>query len=219
MYVIIVGGGSLGLRMAEELWTNGNEVLIVERRREQEEAIREKLGSIVMHRDGTEVRVLEEAGAGRADTLFAVAGRDEDNLVACQIAKHRFQVPRTVALVNSPGNEAIFLSLGVDSVVSKNSLLSTYLAQEVEERSVARLLSLRESGMELFQVTIGVDSPMAGKSLGELPLPPDTSVCVVLRRNGEAQPPSEAVVVSGGDKLILLAPPGWETVIREALAP
>lgn len=219
MYVIIVGGGPLGLSVAEELWTDGNEVLIIEKKREKEEAIREKLGSIVMQGDGTEVRVLEEAGAGRADVLFAVAGQDEDNLVACQIAKHRFKVPRTVALVNSPGNEAIFLSLGVDSVVSKNSLLGTYLAQEVEERRVARLVSLTESGMELFQVTLGTESPMAGRSLRELPLPPDTAVCVIVRRNGEAHPPSESAIVNGGDKLILLAPPGWETVIREALAP
>src|SRR6478672_7087020 len=51
---------------------------------------------------------LAKAGSNRADVVAAVTGDDEDNLVICQMAKHHFDVPRTIARVNNPKNEELF---------------------------------------------------------------------------------------------------------------
>jgi len=66
--------------------------------------------------DGSEPAVLEEAGARQADVLISLAPYDPDNLVACQIAQKLFGVPRTLALVNDPDNEAVFQQLGIADI-------------------------------------------------------------------------------------------------------
>ena len=72
-----------------------------------------------MQGDGCEVRIMEEAGAERADAIVAVTGDDEDNLVICQMAKMQFSVPRTIARVNDPRNEALFHRFGIDATVTR----------------------------------------------------------------------------------------------------
>ena len=70
--------------------------------------IADQLGSAVLKGDGCEAAVLEEAGTARAAMLIAVTGDDEDNLVACQVAKGRFGVPMTIARLSDPRNERLF---------------------------------------------------------------------------------------------------------------
>ncbi len=57
----------------------------------------------VVHGDGSDPTILEEAGAHGADAVLAVTPNDQDNLAICQLASMQYSVPRTVALVNDPG--------------------------------------------------------------------------------------------------------------------
>ena len=118
MFVIVVGGGKVGYFLARELIAAGHEVALMERDRIRATQITEEIGSIVIPHDGCEGKYLGQAGANRADIVAAVTGDDEDNLVICQMAKHHFDVPRTIARVNNPKNEGLFKHLGVDEIVS-----------------------------------------------------------------------------------------------------
>ena len=104
MYIIVVGAGKVGYYLARELVEEQHEVLLIEQDPAKCASISEELGEIVMQGDGCEASTLERAGVGRCDMIIAVTGDDEDNLVVCQVARHRFQVPRTVARVNNPKN-------------------------------------------------------------------------------------------------------------------
>jgi hypothetical protein len=108
VFVIVVGGGKVGYFLARELIGSGHEVALMERDRVRAAEITEQIGSIVIAHDGCEGKYLGEAGANRADIVTAVTGDDEDNLVICQMAKHHFNVPRTIARVNNPQNEGLF---------------------------------------------------------------------------------------------------------------
>ncbi|MFQ5880434.1 MAG: potassium channel family protein, partial [Dehalococcoidia bacterium] len=123
MYIIVVGGGKVGYYLAKELVEDGHEVLAIEKDSAKCAAIAEELGDIVLRGDGCEVRVLEQAGMGRADMVIAVTGDDEDNLVVCQVAKHRFGVGRTIARINNPKNELIFKKLGIPTTVSATAAI------------------------------------------------------------------------------------------------
>ena len=85
----------------------GHEVLVIEKESRRTNFVAEELGDVVMRGDGCEARTLEEVGAGRADMFIAVTGDDEDNLVACQVAKHKFNVPRTIARIKNPIHTAL----------------------------------------------------------------------------------------------------------------
>jgi trk system potassium uptake protein TrkA len=123
MYIVIVGGGKVGFYLAKELVEAGHEALVIEEDSAKASEITEMLGEIVMRGDGCEAAVQEQAGSGRADLFLAVTGEDEANLVACQVARHRFNVKRIVARINNPKNEAIFHKLGIDVTVSATSVI------------------------------------------------------------------------------------------------
>ena len=118
MYIIVVGGGRVGYYLTKALLEEGHEVLLVEKDAAICESITDELGSVACHGDGCEAATLAEVGTDRSDMLIAVTGDDEDNLVACQVGKHRFNVPRTIARIGNPQNSILFKKLGVDVTVS-----------------------------------------------------------------------------------------------------
>jgi Trk K+ transport system NAD-binding subunit len=100
MYIIIVGGGNVGYYLSKSLLSEGHEVLVLEKDPGSCARFEDDLGSICVRGDGCEVATLVEAGASRADVFIAITNEDDDNLVSCQIAKYKFNVPRTIARVN-----------------------------------------------------------------------------------------------------------------------
>src|SRR5919199_1511638 len=167
MYFIVAGGGKVGYYLAKELVEQGNEVLVIERDGRHCAFIQEDLGDIVMHGDAAEATVLAEAGTARADVIVAVTGDDEDNLVICQVAKKRFQVPRAIARINNPKNEQIFRMLGIDATVSSTDIILGVLEQELPAHSVIPLLRLRHADVEVVETVLDQSSPVVGRSIRE----------------------------------------------------
>lgn len=132
MYVIVIGGGKVGYYLARDLVDRGEEVTLIEKDGSRAEWLEGQLGSIVMRGDGDEMGFLATTGIERADAVLAVTGDDEDNLVALQLAKKRFNVPRTVARVNNPANVDIFKALGVDEAVSATEVLLGAIEPKIE---------------------------------------------------------------------------------------
>lgn len=132
MYVIVVGGGKVGYYLARDLLERGEEVTLVEKEGSRAEWLESQLGSIVMRGDGDELAFLNTTGIERADAVLAVTGDDEDNLIALQLAKRHFNVPRTIARVNNPANVSIFKELGVDEAVSATEVLLSALEPKIE---------------------------------------------------------------------------------------
>jgi trk system potassium uptake protein TrkA len=123
MYIIVVGGGRLGYYLLKALLNEGHEVLVLEKDKSICKTITDELGSVCFRGDGCEAATLAEVGAGRADMVVSVTGDDEDNLVSCQVAKHKYNVPRTVARIRNPQNADFFKKLGVDVTVSTTNII------------------------------------------------------------------------------------------------
>src|SRR4030042_708847 len=131
MYIIVVGGGRVGYYLLKALLNEGHEVLLLEKDARIGRNIGEELGSVCYRGDGCEAATLAEVGTSRADMLVAVTGDDEDNLVACQVAKHKYHVPRTIARIRNPKNEALFKKLGIDVTVSTTNIILEVIEREV----------------------------------------------------------------------------------------
>ena len=202
MYILLVGGGTLSYNLAKDLLLRSHEVLIVERDREREEDLSRMLGDVVLRGDGCEATVLEMAGAGRADTLIATTRADKDNLTACQIAKSRFRVPRTIATINDPRNQSLFKNLGVDVTISVTDIVLSNIEHQLPERAVVPLLEIEESGAELVSVKIPPDSGIDGKRLDEIQLPEGALITLVLDTNGVAQTPVPDLILREADNVI-----------------
>lgn len=217
MYVIVVGGGKVGFALSRALLAARHEVLCIERDPHRCSVIAEDLGSAVTRGDGCEVAVLEEAGTARADTFVAVTGGDEDNLIACQVAKHRFHVPRTIARINNPKNREIFLVLGVDATVNSTDVIMAQLAQEMPIHPLIPILAPRGTGQEIVDVQIPADSPVVGQRIRDLQFPGQCSIALVIDRDRNVRPASPDMVLEAEDEVIAVARPEDEEALRELL--
>jgi len=217
MYIIVVGGGRLGYYLTKALLDEGHEVLIIERDASISQAIASEIGSVCLHGDGCEAATLAEAGTGRAEMLIAVTGDDEDNLVACQVAKHKFNVPRTIARVRNPKNEAIFKKLGIDVTVSTTNIILEHIEREVPSHPLMHLLDIQEKGLEIVEIKIPPDSATVGKQVKELSLPPDSILSLIIRKERKPIVPTSSTVLQAEDQVIAVTRPESEDALRAAL--
>lgn len=217
MYVIVVGGGKVGYYLAKELVDEGQEVLVIEQDAARCQVISEELGDIVLRGDGCEIRVDEQAGMNRADIVIAVTGDDEDNLVTCQIAQHKFGVVRTIARINNPKNEGIFKQLGITTTVSATAAIMSDIEQELPSHQLIPLLRIRGSGLEIVEVKIPQRSPIVGKSIRDLLLPPQSIISLVIDENGTPRVPTNDTVIHAGDEVVAVTLKESEEMLRSAL--
>jgi len=176
-----VGAGKVGYHLTKSLLNEGQEVLVIEKDQAKVDRLTRTLDATAIQGDGAEVATLELAGVERADVVAAVTGHDEDNLIIAQVAKGNFQVPRTVARVNNPRNEFIFSQLGIDAAVSATQVILSAVQQSIPEHAFIHLLTLQEGGIEFVELVLEPGSPAIGITAGELDLPSDTAIPLLLR--------------------------------------
>ena len=217
MYIIVVGGGRLGYYLSKGLLSEGHEVLVIEKDTVKVERIEEELGSICMQGDGCEASVLQEAGTERAGLLVAVTDEDEDNLVACQVAKYKFNVSRVIARISNPKNGVLFSKLGIDVTVSATNLILEHIGQEVPSHPLVHLLELKESKLELVEVRIPAASPAVGKQLRDVSLPQGSLIVLVIK-DQEIMVPTYDTVLEAEDRVIAVTRADTEQDLRAELS-
>jgi trk system potassium uptake protein TrkA len=216
MYIIVVGGGKVGYYLTKTLVNEGYEVLLIEKNPKKVAVYAERFGSVVLEGDGAESSTLEAAGVARADVVIAVTGDDEDNLVICQTAKKGFNVPRTIARVNNPKNEEIFKKLGIDVTVSATNLILSIIEQEIPERGLVHLMTLKHAQLAIVEATVEDGSPVEGKQLAEIDFPPNVVISAVLR-DGTLMIPKGDTTLQSGDEVIALSNRESEEPLRQML--
>ena len=217
MYLIVVGGGKVGYYLTKSLLEEGHEVLVIEKDPRKCAALTDELGTNVLQGDGCEATVMAEAGMSRANVVIAVTGDDEDNLVVCQVAKHKFNVPRTIARINNPKNERIFRRLGIDVTVSSTELILSQIEQVIPVQSLVHLLTLRGVEVSFIELEVPPDSPALGRPLRELGIPDDCILPLVIREGKEAIIPYGNTMLQPGDQVIAVTSEASEETIRRIL--
>jgi len=217
MYVIVVGGGKVGYYLTKQLLSEGHEVLLLEKDRRRQAMLAEQMGEIVVQGDGCEVRLMAEVGFGRADVIVAVTGDDEDNLVICQMAKKKFQAPRTVARVNDPNNLTLFERLGIDTTVSSTQIIFNLLDQQIEPGEVIPLGALKNGNIEVVTITVSERSPVLGRTVQDLPLPGNALIISVVRRDNALLPQGD-IRFEAGDTAIAMVAADQESQLHRVFA-
>jgi len=213
VYIVVVGAGKVGYHLTKSLMNEGQEVLVIEKDGTKVDRIMTQLGATAIQGDGSEVATMQMAGIERADVVAAVTGHDEDNLIVSQVAKRRFNVPRTVARINNPRNEHIFAQLGIDATVSATQIILSIIEQEIPEHPFVHLLTLQEGGVGFIQLQVSAESPAAGETMGNLTLPEDTAIPLLIR-GGKPIVVHADTTLQVHDKLIAVATTQQESALR-----
>jgi trk system potassium uptake protein len=217
MYALVAGGGKVGANVARSLLKMGHEVTLIEQRPYRYDQLEEEFEHQVLLGDATELHVLERAGIGRPpDIVLAVTGDDEDNLIICQLASEGYRVPKVVARVNDPRNQEHFDLLGVTQTVCATANVLGLVEHEVPEHGIVHLLELRKENLEIVELQIDKDSPVAGKRVGGLRLP-DGSRLISVMRAGRSELAEDSTVIRPGDQVLAVLEPGKEDELRRAL--
>jgi trk system potassium uptake protein TrkA len=216
VYIIIVGGGKIGYYLAKQLLEDQHEVLIIEQDAEKCAQIADDLGEVVMLGDGCEAATLERAGMARSDMVIALTGDDEDNLVVCQVAKHKFDVPHTVARINNPKNETIFKKLGTDATISSTSVILAHIEQELPSHPLIPLMTLK-GGLEIVEIKIPPEAQAVGRPIKGILLPQQSLIALIVGPDGQPRLPTNDTIIQAGDEVVAVTALENEEGLRSAL--
>ena len=216
MYFVIAGGGQVGFHLAKALLESSHEVMLLESDRRRAQVIEAELGSVVLNAPADEGRYQLEAGCQRADAVIAVTGEDPANLIICQLAKWKCNVPRVIARVNDPKNEIVFKALGIDETISSTRVIMNVIEQELPSGGFLPLMPLTGSHLELIEAEIAAGTPSAGIAIGKLGLPEGAAIGGIVRK-GVVVHADDETKLQVGDRIVVLSPTSAENGVRKAL--
>lgn len=214
--ILLIGGRSKARSMAMSLLDQGYKVTVINSNYDHCSKLAEIPGLTVIHGDGTKPYILDEAGAARCDIAIALSGKDTDNLVACQLCKKQFSVPKTVSLVADPNKIDFFTQMGVDSVVCAISTITGIIQQQALIDEMTNIIPVGKGRVQIVEVHIPNESPIAGKKLWEITLPKEAIVGCVLRSDATIIPRGDTRIL-GGDTLVVITENGQEMNMVHAL--
>lgn len=204
MRMVVMGGGKTGRNLARALLDRRYEVSVIERDRARCKSLADDLDVTVCRGDGTNVSVLEAAGALEADCFMAVTGVDQDNLVAAQLARDHFRAKKVIARVNDPRNVDTFRLLGIGNVVCSAEVLTHMIEQEADQAHMHLIASLNQGKAGICSITLPPDTALDGVALRDLKVP-EGSLIISIIRDGVLTIPNGSSVLKKGDELVAVA--------------
>jgi trk system potassium uptake protein TrkA len=203
--VFIIGGGQLGIHVAQALEAQDVRVKLFERDRARAERVAAILReTTVVNADGTDEATLEEEGAADVQAFLALTKDDENNIIASMLAR-RLGVSKVVALINRLNYLSMVQRLGVNTTVSPRLAAVDRILQFVRRGRVLSVTTFRDEEAEAIELLAGPESRFVGKPMRDANFPTDTVVGALVRPTGEVIVPRGHTVVQAGDRLIVFA--------------
>jgi trk system potassium uptake protein TrkA len=205
--VFILGGGRIGLHIAEELERLRFDVRLVERDEARCEKLSAKLKkTMVIHAEGTEIDTLIEEGVERADVFIAVTGNDESNIL-CSLLARQHGARRVMALVNKPELLTLAGSLGIDACVSPRLAAAGAILKYVRRGEVISLATIEGSNAEVLEIEVKAGRQVIGKKLKTLHFPQGAIIGAIVRGQNYEIPTGDSTL-EAGDRVVIFALPG-----------
>jgi trk system potassium uptake protein TrkA len=200
--VVIIGGGTVGLRLARSLERNPKARLkLIEKSAERcADASKALARALVLHGDGCDLDLLEDEGVRHAQALVAVTDSDEKNLLASLLGR-QLGVPKVVTRVSSAANRRLFERVGIDVPLSARAEANDAVCHLIRHREADLLATIGEGAGEVLEITL--PPKFTPTALKELSLPPDSLVAAVVRKS-EAIVPGGATLLGPGDQCLVI---------------
>ncbi|NLW11282.1 MAG: TrkA family potassium uptake protein [Clostridiaceae bacterium] len=220
MRIVIVGGGKLAYYLIKTLRPYKHQISVIETLKDVSERIATDFDEVNVYQgDGTTIRIMEESGCHNADFYIAVTGKDENNLIGCEIAKKRFHVRNTVARVNNPKNAEMFTRLGVDKVYSSTQILADIIEQDIDYEGMRSVFSIDKTTKSIIEFVLSPKSAACDKTLAEYDFPGRSKLVLLTRPNGFVEMPAGDLVMKADDIILLICDEKdydniWKTMVR-----
>ena len=205
MYIVIMGGGRVGLALANLLIENGEDITLIESDESLCADVAAELDALVICGNGTNSKLLEETNIEDADYFIATTGNDEANLLSCILVR-KYNVPHIIARVSNPDHEEAFKEVGIDHVISPETAAAAQLQKLVTRPNAAELMTLGKGDAEILDMTITNDK-IVGKRFKEIS-PTKDYIIISTYQNGKLVIPQPDNTISRGEKVTVLVKRG-----------
>lgn len=202
--IILIGGGNVGLRIAKSLEASENRVRtkIIENNRSRAELAASSLErTIVLHGDGLDSGLLEEANVSKTDTILAVTDDDKTNMLAAVRAKSR-GCKKAIALINDPTLSPLMEPLGIDAYINPRSTTVSSILRHIRHGKVKNVYSIGDAEAEVIEAQVMSTSPISGSRIADIDFPEGVIVGGVLK-NGDMVKPNSQSKIEEGDIIAL----------------
>jgi trk system potassium uptake protein TrkA len=207
-YIIIAGGGRVGSHLAKVLEPTGRDIVVIEKDPTICEKLSSEINALVICGDASDKKTLEEARIQMADVFVAVTGNDNENIVACQLAKYSYRVPLVLARVEDMDRAQMLRGMGIDLIVSPAHVAAMVFENAIALPGTTSIL-ISETITRAVEVSVPEDSKIAGKRIKDLSLPTDCVIAAIYRggkliipHGDTAMKPGDIVAVIGKEEAI-----------------
>ncbi|WP_227268039.1 Trk system potassium transporter TrkA [Roseobacter weihaiensis] len=204
--VVLVGGGNVGLAVAQSLEQRVKRVRtkVIEKERHCAERAAEALErTIVLNGDGLDAGLLAEAGIARADAMLSITDDDKTNMLACVRAKAE-GCPYVIALINDPTLVPLMGPLGIDAYINPRATTVSSILRHIRHGRVRAVYSIGDAEAEVIEAEVLSTSPLAGRRISEIDFPEGVLVGAV-RKGEEVIRPLGSTRIKEGDVVALFA--------------
>lgn len=210
MYVIIAGCGRAGSQIAITLSEEGHNVVVIDKDEEAFERLGGNFNGVTVQGLIFDEETLLEAGADQADAFVAVSSYDNTNLMAAEIARSIFRIPRVLSRLYYVERELTFFKLGIDYISS--TAITTDRFREKLFQGSNLIFTYEEGVLGLKLLEIRVSRKISGRPVREIA---DNMRLVALLREGELEEIAGGVRAREGDRiLVALREEGQEQVLK-----
>lgn len=213
MRIVIAGCGRVGLQAALMMSAAGDDVSVVDKDPEAADRLGRSFDGTFHAGLAYDVDALETAGIREADAFLAVTDSDNANLMAVQLAKAVFRVPRAIARLDDPAREESYRALDVDFVAGAH-LAARVIVDLVKEPDFAYHTRFPSGDVQIVEMVVGEGA--AGLSVRALEREGGVRVAAV-RRGADTLLGTDEVLVESGDVIVAAVKRGTEGSVRHLL--
>lgn len=178
---MILGGGRVGFKTAEDLCQLGVNVKLIELDKERAIEIAERLpDTLILHGDGRNVELLLEENLEEMDAFLGVTNDAETNIMSCLMAKSK-QVPKIIALIENMDYFELTKSIGVDTLVNKKMLTANTIFRYIRRGEVVDVAKLNNMDAEIVEFKVQRSAKVIGKAIKDLDFPKTATIGGVIR--------------------------------------
>ena len=210
MYVVILGAGLVGWRLARQLVSEGKEVTLIERDPQSARRASDRLDCRVLIGEGNSLPMLQQADVKQADFFVSVTESDEINMISCSLAAAEYSEPVTVARVRNLAYSTTRMVrqrlYGIDHIINPEIEAARAVIRSLERGAVGIVNPFRESGLTMTSVTVEPSSSLLNRTIREIrsSLEGDFLVPLILREANSIVPSGNTRILSG-DMLYVIA--------------
>lgn len=193
MEVIVVGCGRVGAAISTLLSAEGHNVTIIDKKESSFHRLGKNFNGLALQGNGFDIDTLTKAGAKTADAFVVVTNGDNTNIMACQVAKNIFKIPRVIARLYDPRRAEIYQRLGL-TILSGTTLVASMIRDKLIESTFSSYF-IETSSMGIIEIPIS--KKFSGKKVGTLNRKDEFLISTVIKKKGTMIPSPDTLVEEG----------------------